>query len=782
MKKTIRLVFVAACAMAAFACSQKVDIAIDAQKDSTSAAKTVTISATLTDAMTKVAFDPSYSSNKPIGMSLTWEDGDQIRIYNAADHSQYSDFTLDAASIGQNVGLFTGDEISAASYDVEVINAAFDYAAQSQAADGDTGSLKYLAGVSGITDYSSITFTEFSSVLAITAGMPSGVAEVVKSVELVAGSDIFAGGNTLTITLDSAGDAGSDNILHFFATLPQGDQAIAAGTPLFVKFYAPGTEHTVYTRYLELPAGSFTNNKVNALNINATQTASHAGATSCDGTTAAKAYLIADKYQLNAMHDEVIAGSKRYFKLVADIDMSGISWTPLCVSSPYDLIIDFNGNSKTISNLSSSGKYASFAGVLNGAVYDVVFDSATISSTAEKCGVVAGFLGTTAESGVSATCHGVTVKNSAITNTARHCGGIAGIAQVLSEAIDDCHVLNTTVTGKPGDNQDARAGGLLGEIVSPLVCSNCSATDVTVSGSKNVGGLIGVAYGTVENCYSSGSLSSPNTTSNCDIAVGGLVGYFETGVIRNCHSSASINQTTNGRDIGGLLGLMHHGTLEKSYATGSVTGQQRNVGGLIGLLSISTGSATISDCYCTGNVKSNSYLGGMIGLCEKGSATIDNCYAAGNVEAVSFNAGGLIGYQASDALIMRKCAAWNAAVTPATYGAGNWSSGAVCGVTFPKCTLTANYRNPEMSLTAYWVPDMANFQHADVSPSHPLTNSAGEEMTDQSLKNNSANPNYPQYPYNGKVETGNTLSELASTTLGWDGSVWDFSGDLPTLR
>ena len=42
--------------------------------------------------------------------------------------------------------------------------------------------------------------------------------------------------------------------------------------------------------------------------------------------------------------------------------------------------------------------------------------------------------------------------------------------------------------------------------------------------------------------------------------------------------------------------------------------------------------------------------------------------------------------------------------------------------------------------------------------------------------------NYPIFPYHGKVEAGKTLSQLASTTLGWSSEIWDFSGPLPLLR
>ncbi len=53
-------------------------------------------------------------------------------------------------------------------------------------------------------------------------------------------------------------------------------------------------------------------------------------------------------------------------------------------------------------------------------------------------------------------------------------------------------------------------------------------------------------------------------------------------------------------------------------------------------------------------------------------------------------------------------------------------------------------------------------------------------MTDTALA--SGQPHYPQYAYHGKVEPGKTLSQLASTTLGWSSDVWDFTGDLPTLK
>ena len=95
-----------------------------------------------------------------------------------------------------------------------------------------------------------------------------------------------------------------------------------------------------------------------------------------------------------------------------------------------------------------------------------------------------------------------------------------------------------------------------------------------------------------------------------------------------------------------------------------------------------------------------------------------------------------------------------------------------------------------MKVTAYWGTEegytyklVDDFQHPNVSPSHPLTDYAGNEMTDQSTANNKEiNPHYPQYPYHGKVESDKSLSNLVGPILGWSSSYWDLSGDMPKLK
>lgn len=777
-----KIVYIALAAFAVATSCSKENASIE---DQNTKAEIVTISATISESMTKVAFDPSYNADhKPESMSLTWASGDKIRVYNHANRSQYEDFTLAASSVGQKKGIFTGTAISAASYDVEVIGGeGFNYASQTQLSDGVATGLKYLASANNIADYSTINFTEFSSVLAITALLPDDAVETITSVTIKASANIFDAGNQITINLTSQEDLDDDNVLNVFATLPQGTQAISAGTNLVVKFNSNNAAHSVYTRYVEIASDkAFEQAKLNTININAANSASFANASTTDIGTSANPYLIGDKYQMDKIHDE-IGTTKKYFKMVDDVDLDGVDWDPLNTGD-FKKAIDFDGDNHTIFNLTpnNTNDYPSFVGVLNGTVKNLVFDGASITAGACTSGVLAGYIGSSSSS-VTGDCSGITVKNSTIKeSTKNRVGGIAGYVNKTSGSITNCHVDNVSISSTA-----ERIGGMFGQVDVTTSITNCTSINVTVAGSINIGGLIGVGYGNVTDCSSSGSISSINTTKDKDIALGGLVGFFQgaSSIISKCSSSVSINQTSNGRDLGGLVGKMCEGTIEKSYATGNVSGVQRNVGGLVGLITNTSNASAIINCYCTGNVKGNSYVGGLVGMYEKGSATIDNCYSTSKVETTQFLAGGVVGIISAADMTIRKCVAWNSEVTPAVCAAGNWSSGAFAGVAFPSCTLTSNYRKPGDWLTAYWQP--GTYDHADVSSTHKLVIRVGteepytyRETTATSVK--SGQDGYPQFPYQGHYTAETNLSQLASTTLGWADSVWDLSGSVPTLK
>ena len=652
----------------------------------------ITITATLSDGLTKVSFDPSYDAdNKPEGMALTWASGDAIRVYNHADRSQYQDFTLDAGSIGQKTGSFSGTAISAASYDVEVIGGAgFDYAAQTQPSDGVTTGLKYLASASGIASYAAVEFTGFSSVLAITAKMPStAVAAVIKSVDIMASEAIFNGGKTLTITLDAPGDAGSDGVLNLFATLPEGTTAVPAGTTLLVHFNAPGEAHDVYTRFIELGAQSFTANKLNAININATRSDIHAGLVTSDGTSAAKAYLVGDKYQMQAMGGLMAEGETRYFKLIDDIDLTGASWTSLN-ADPFTSAVNLDGNGKTVNALN-----APLFDDLKGSVKDIIVSNAAVSR-ANTAGILANTVKT------ASTVEGVTVQNSTLTyeeaEGSHRVGGLVGDVSSAS-TFDDCHIVGATITASKAKDTGG-AFGYVHNANAKIGCTKgCSVESSTLTGQSYAGGFIGyLDKGTVNNCEAAcavdaygqaggflGLLNAGSLTDNTASGTvnthnqvgGGFIGTMAAGTVTNCSAEGNVDDNKGTySQVGGLIGKMTGGSVLHCHATGNCTGVGHQIGGLIGVVA-GNGTVSISTSYAAGSASNSAdknRMGGLIGDIDSSpTVTISNCYATGSVSGKNYN-GGFIGNVNGSATVT----VTNGYTTSAISG-GKWNSGVFGG-------------------------------------------------------------------------------------------------------
>ena len=108
-------------------------------------------------------------------------------------------------------------------------------------------------------------------------------------------------------------------------------------------------------------------------------------------------YNIYNTADLLKMSELLVPGTKIYFRLKADIDMTGIDWVPLNFASPYDNCIDFDGGGHTISNFTSTfANYPSFFGVLYGNVHDVTFANAVIeSAVGGATGIIGSYCGTT---------------------------------------------------------------------------------------------------------------------------------------------------------------------------------------------------------------------------------------------------------------------------------------------------------------------------------------------------------------------------------------------------
>lgn len=851
MKKIIILLSVAIAALAV-SCNKVTpqDSTPDAPKG-----EKITITVSLSDALSKVSLtqDPADPDG---AIKVAWEEDDVITVIDAEDDTNSEVFEVDQILEDPCTATFTGTAPEGATsfnilYGAPNVTAANNFnSEQSQTGNASTDHLQYKALVSGVSSIENIEFSSswaeanggsFSQngALRLRIQVPAEVTSVA-SVSLTAPSAIFSNSETIKVKfVDNV--APVNGIITAYAMLPMGE-AIEVAEGDFV-LTIETAEEIEYNKTFSPGSISFKPGQTNAIKLNKSGFTNNlfAGGTGLEGDP----YLIATAEHMQNMHIVMKDNAVIYFKMIDDIDMVGIEWVSLNNSGSFSKGINFDGDNHTISNLTvgSSNAYPSLFGVLNGSAINIIFDNANITGGANCAGVLAGYIGSSTAS-VSGTCSGIIVKNSKVTGSKRGLGGLAGMVSKLSAPITNCSVNNTTVTSTAD-----RVGGLFGQVDKNINLSECSSDGVIVSGSLNIGGLVGVNYGAITGSSSKATVSSTNTDASKIINVGGFVGYH-TGSITNSTATCSIGQdtaqtgvyvggfvgqiiesgiiqvskaegsisvngsstkettgnaggsyaggfvgclvkgtvigcsanvsvTANGHYNGGFCGKLGGGGIEKSCAKGTINGSAQNNGGFIGWIGTSE-AVSVTNCYSSGNnTSTNQREGGFIGLIESNyMVTISNCYATGTVSG-SFGIGGFVARISNANCKIENCAAWHSSVNPTTYGSDNWSSGAVVGVAFPTCTLTDNYRNPSMSLTAYWVPD-SDYQHANVSSAHPLVKQNGVETTATSL--NKGQDGYPQFPYHGKVDSGKTLSQLASTTLGWSGDVWDFSGSLPTLK
>ncbi len=191
------------------------------------------------------------------------------------------------------------------------------------------------------------------------------------------------------------------------------------------------------------------------------------------------------------------------------------------------------------------------------------------------------------------------------------------------------HTISHLYIDRPGRNAVGLFGATKGR---NSVIRNLTLADVNVASKRNVGALVGSSWGSIEGVHVSGRVSGDRA--------GGLVGQL-SGRASRSHSEVVVTGGSAGNRLvsfGGLVSVLT-GSVESSYATGSVTGTH-NVGGLVGFMDE---DGRVSRCYATGDVTvSVTNGGGLIGLNNSGS--ISACYATGEVSGNGNIAGGLVGF------------------------------------------------------------------------------------------------------------------------------------------
>ena len=352
------------------------------------------------------------------------------------------------------------------------------------------------------------------------------------------------------------------------------------------------------------------------------------------------------------------------YKLTANISMSGCTWTSGIGSSGSPYAGTFDGNNKTISNLTVNNTGGSqgiaLIDFMTGSVSDLTLASPSVTGISNYVAALVGDLRSTG-----------TVSNITLTSVSISGGQISGgaIGQVQSGAT----VTALTVSGSMSATSGS-GGGVFGTVAGTV--SNVTSS-VNVTGDFNLGGLAGSVSngGSISNSTSVGNVSGSSS-------IGGAVG-FVSGTSPTC--GALIDVTTSGNisgtsNIGGLIGYVNCYNIERSSSSAVVTASSNRVGGLVGY---ENNAGSISKSFFTGQVQGTEQVGGIAGASR---STITDSYSTGSVTATSATnggrIGGLVGWLLTGANVARTYA--TGAITPpsgdnSTVGGliGNYGGGTI---------------------------------------------------------------------------------------------------------
>ena len=279
-------------------------------------------------------------------------------------------------------------------------------------------------------------------------------------------------------------------------------------------------------------------------------------------------YIITKAEELAWFRDQVNSGNNKICAKIADnvevIDLKDFchasdaskniieekSWMPIGNRNILKFRGTFDGNGKTITNLyinasqTSQNNMGLFGYTYQSTIKNLTFENANVTNTQSNTGILVGKAG-----------YGSTLQNIKISNTCQIKGG--------------------------NDFTGGIAGYLDGNAYN---CVNYA----TVQGTEDVGGLFGFYSrdgNSMTACANYGNVTASSYTA------GGLVGYFESGAIKDCANYGDITGTSN---VGNLIGNAQSCNLNNVLGTGNVTATSdtERAGLLVGCINHSSSTAS----------------------------------------------------------------------------------------------------------------------------------------------------------------------------------------------
>lgn len=110
---------------------------------------------------------------------------------------------------------------------------------------------------------------------------------------------------------------------------------------------------------------------------------------------------------------------------------------------------------------------------------------------------------------------------------------------------------NTGNISATSSSYAANSGGIAGKNLTGGTISNCYNTG-SVIGNFGAGGISDFNSGTIQNCYNTGDVVATERSSSCSTVAGGIAGFNGSGTIRNCYNIGKINSTLYSGGIAGI--------------------------------------------------------------------------------------------------------------------------------------------------------------------------------------------------------------------------------------
>lgn len=649
----------------------------------------------------------------PDNETLVWKADDVLTIVGeeTQEYKIVPGFTSKVAS-------FRGEDVPGTSFTV-LFGAggsyaeaeAHDYTDQRQKANADTEHIRPVMALTGVPDISEITFSkewaaekgagfQCSGLIRFSIDSPAGV-RVLSRISVKCSRPVLYRTNSADSTTDSLAlilpdvdvSASSMKIRAYMLTAWQ-DIDFVEGDKLTITL---GSGEKSVAKDISVPAGKI---EAGATYEIISDKKGWKGSATAEGSEG-NPYKIATVEDMLNIKNLIVKDNidgPVYFKMTADIDMDGVSWTPLVVTNAC-YPIDFNGDGHTISNLKVDGNvnFPSFVGVLDGAVHDVIFDKPYINCTcsqADRVAVVASWAGRSAGD-ITAEINNVEVRDADVSVK----GAYASPTGILAGQANNASFTGCKVSGKvtaAGTAAECNIGGVIGEIDDKCYVNGitsdvevtventsrviggcigsvrqaCTIEDVHHKGILRIGGsgadysghLIGHIAGkvVVRGCSTEGSFSGSGKNS------GGLIGSFFSGgsgsLVENCRVMITILAVPSTDYHGGLVGSFSQAgtnniTIRNCHVEGSIAleGTKGNIGGILGANWNGATGSVIEGCSFIGSIKTQtsgnggSFIGGIIGYTQ--SITVRNCWTDGEISQCNYGIGGIAGGVYKDCLI-----------------------------------------------------------------------------------------------------------------------------------